>query len=120
MRLRRGRFRVVPRLSEVSIRGTKLVYVPKWDLAYEAGQTSFSRRFLASSGRSLEDGLAKCQKCTLLKKETVAVCEVCRGPLSATSTRIRKEGGCARTTSQTSCAETKGTGLFSRFKLGRS
>ncbi|MEM5784673.1 MAG: restriction endonuclease [Candidatus Aenigmatarchaeota archaeon] len=70
-------FKLVPHLNEVIILGTKLVYVPKWDLEYEAGQTSFTRRFLASSGRTLEDELAKCQKCTLLKRETVAVCEVC-------------------------------------------
>ncbi|MEM3932393.1 MAG: restriction endonuclease [Thermoplasmata archaeon] len=70
-------FKLVPHLNEVIILGTKLVYVPKWNLEYEAGQTSFTRRILASSGRTLEDELAKCQKCTLLKKEAVAVCEVC-------------------------------------------
>ena len=112
-------FKVVPRLNEVTIRGTKLVYVPKWDLEYEAGQASFSRRFLASSGRTLEDGLAKCQKCTLLKKETVAVCEVCGKPLC--EKHAYQEGGwlCEDHISDKLREETKGTGLFSRFKLGR-
>jgi hypothetical protein len=112
-------FRVFPRLSEVSIRGTKLVYVPKWDLEYESGQASFSRRFLASSGRTLEDGLAKCQKCTLLKKETVAVCEVCGTPLC--EKHAYQEGGwmCEDHISDKLREETKGTGFLSKFKLGR-
>jgi hypothetical protein len=112
-------FRVLPRLSEVSIRGTKLVYVPKWDLEYESGQASFSRRFLASSGRTLEDGLAKCQKCTLLKKETVAVCEVCGTPLC--EKHAYQEGGwmCEDHISDKLREETKGTGFLSKFKLGR-
>lgn len=69
--------KVVPRKNEVSVRGTKLIYVPKWDLEFEALQSSFSRRILASSGRMLVDGLAKCTKCTLLRKPGVAVCEEC-------------------------------------------
>ncbi len=74
-------FNFVPRLKEINIRGVTLVYVPKWNLEYEAGVFSFSRRFLGSSGRSLEDDLAKCHKCILLKKDTVAVCEICGLPL---------------------------------------
>jgi hypothetical protein len=75
-------------------------------------------RFLASSGRSLEDGLAECRKCTLLKKETVAVCEVCGTPLCGK--HAYQEGGwlCEDHISDKLREETKGTGLFSRFKLG--
>lgn len=74
-------FDFVPRLNEITVRGVKMVYVPKWNLEYEPGEHSFSRRYLASSSRMLEDDLAKCRKCTLLKKDTVAVCEVCGVPL---------------------------------------
>lgn len=112
--------KVVPRLNEVNIRSTKLVYVPKWDLEYEAGQTSFSRRFLASSGRTLDDELAKCQKCTLLKKQTVAVCEVCGTPLCEKHAYQEGRWLCENHISEKLREETKGTGLFSRFKLGRS
>jgi hypothetical protein len=74
-------FSFVPKLKEISIRGVKLIYVPKWNFEYECGQYSFSRRYLASSGRIIEDDLAKCGKCSFLKKETIAVCEKCGIPL---------------------------------------
>jgi HJR/Mrr/RecB family endonuclease len=112
-------FEFVPRLNEVNIRGTKLVYVPKWGLEYEAGQTSFSRRFLASSGRTIEDELAKCRKCTLLKKNTVAVCEVCGIPLCEKHAYQEGKWLCIDHISDKLRQEIKGTGLLSRFKLGR-
>jgi hypothetical protein len=74
-------FSFVPRLNEISIRGVKMVYVPKWSFEYESGDYSFSRRLLASSGRIIEDDLVKCRKCTLLRRDTVAVCEKCGIPL---------------------------------------
>lgn len=73
--------KVVPRLKEITIRGQKLVLVPKWDLQYESGQRSFQRRFLASSSSIIEDNLEKCGICRLLGKTTIAVCEVCGLPL---------------------------------------
>jgi HJR/Mrr/RecB family endonuclease len=112
-------FEFVPRLNEVDIRGTKLVYVPKWTLEYEAGQTSFSRRFLASSARTIEDELAKCRKCTILKKKTVAVCEVCGVPLCEKHAYQEGKWLCIDHISDKYRQEIKGTGLFSRFKLGR-
>ncbi len=74
-------FKAVPRLDEVKIRRTELIFVPKWDFQYEAGPLSFSRRYLASSGQVLVDEIAKCRKCALLKRQTVAVCETCGKPL---------------------------------------
>jgi hypothetical protein len=112
--------KVVPRPSEVSIRGTRLVYVPKWNLEYESGQTSFSRRFLASSGRALEDELAKCSDCTLLKRATVVVCEECGRPLCDKHSYQEGRWLCGDHISDVLRQQVKGSGLLSKFKLGRS
>ena len=64
-------FKVVPKQKEVTIRGEKLIYVPKWELQYESGQRSFERRSIASSSRLVSDALAKCEACTLLKKTPI-------------------------------------------------
>lgn len=69
--------KVVPKREEVTIRGQSTVYVPKWDLQFESGQRTYQRRYLASSGATIVDDLAKCRKCTLIHKPTVAVCDVC-------------------------------------------
>lgn len=69
--------KIVPKQSEINIRGVELVYVPIWNLEYESGERSFVRRFVASSGRPIEDSFAKCEKCALIKKQPIAVCEVC-------------------------------------------
>ena len=74
-----------------------MVYVPKWNLEYEAGQISFSRRILGSSGRILEDDIAKCRKCTLLKMTTVAVCGVAAF-LFARNMFTKKENSYVKTT----------------------
>lgn len=109
-------FSFVPRLNEVSIRGVKMVYVPKWNLEYEAGQSSFSKRFLGSSGRILEDDIAKCRKCTLLKMDTVAVCEVCGIPLC--EKHVYQEGKflCEDHISDELRQKLKANSLFSKFK----
>jgi hypothetical protein len=109
-------FAFVPRLNEVSIRGVKMVYVPKWNLEYEAGQYSFSRRLLGSSGRALEDDIAKCRKCTLLKMDTVAVCEICGIPLCGK--HLYQEGKllCEDHISDELRQKIKGNSLFSKFK----
>lgn len=73
--------KIVPKKKEIILRGSKLVYVPKWDLQYEAADWSFSRRFVASSGGVVEDPLAKCDKCKLMKKPAEVLCEVCGRPL---------------------------------------
>jgi predicted RecB family endonuclease len=113
--------KIVPRQNEVSIRGTKLVYVPKWDLQYEAGQYSFSREILASSGRTLVDDLAKCSKCVLLKEPCAVVCEECGRPLC--DKHSYQEIGrwlCEDHISDTLRQQVKGAGIFSRFKIRRS
>jgi hypothetical protein len=73
--------KIVPKVKEISHRGTMLVYVPKWDLVYDAVDRSYNRRFVASSGGVVEDPLAKCEKCRLLKKQAEVLCEVCGKPL---------------------------------------
>jgi len=106
----------VPRLNEISIRGVKMVYVPKWNFEYEAGDYSFSRRLLASSGRIIEDDLVKCRKCTLLRRDTVAVCEKCGVPLC--EKHSYQEGGllCEDHISESFRQEIKGKGMLSNIK----
>lgn len=109
--------RIVPHLNEVAIRGTRFVYVPKWNLEYEAGQLSFSRRILASSARSFEDDLAKCRKCTLLmRRDTIAVCEVCGIPLCDKHAYQEGRWLCYDHISEGLRKQMKGTGLLSVFR----
>lgn len=110
-------FKVVPRLNEVDVRGQKLVYVPKWDLQYEIGNRSFERRSIASSDRSIEDALSKCEKCTLLKKTPIAICEVCGAPLC--EKHSYQEGGkwlCEDHVSASLSQQIKQKGFFSKFR----
>jgi Holliday junction resolvase-like predicted endonuclease len=109
--------KIVPRLNEVAIRGTRFVYVPKWNLEYEAGQLSFSRRILGSSARSLEDDLAKCRKCTLLmRRDTIAVCELCGIPLCDKHAYQEGRWLCYDHTSEGLRQQNKGTGFLSAFR----
>ena len=112
-------FMFVPRLNEVSIRGVQLVYVPKWDLEYEAGQSNFSRRFLGSSGRLLNDDIAKCRKCTLLRKDTVAVCDVCGIPLCEKHLFDEGQLLCENHISEGHKAKVKEKSILSKFRLKR-
>jgi len=73
--------KVVPRESEVTRRGQSLAFVPKWDIQWEAGQMTFQRRIIASSGKVIRDSIAKCAKCSIVHRATVAVCETCGLPL---------------------------------------
>jgi hypothetical protein len=73
--------RITPKESEVTRRGLDLVYVPKWDIQFESGQMTFRRRSLASSGTLVTDSIAKCEKCSILHRQTSAVCEICGLPL---------------------------------------
>lgn len=109
-------FSFVPRLNEISVRGVKMVYVPKWNLEYESGDNSFSRRYLASSSRTLEDDLAKCRKCTLLKRDTVAVCEKCGIPLCEKHAYEEERLLCEDHISDSLRQEIKGKSVFSTFK----
>ncbi|MCW4028434.1 MAG: hypothetical protein NWE92_02155 [Candidatus Bathyarchaeota archaeon] len=109
-------FSFVPRLKEISIRGVRMVYVPKWNLEYESGDYSFSRRLLASSGQIIEDDLTKCRKCTLLRKDSVAVCEKCGIPLC--EKHFYQESGllCEDHISETLRQEIKGNSMLSTLK----
>ncbi|MFH1579805.1 MAG: restriction endonuclease [Thermoplasmatota archaeon] len=112
-------FKFVPKLNEVTIRGTKTVYVPKWHLEFEAAQSSYSRRILASSGRVLVDELAKCDKCSILKKPSEVVCEECGRTLCAKHSYQERRWLCEDHISDTLRQQVKRTGLLSRFKIGR-
>ena len=77
----RPSIKVVPKESEVSRRGESLVFVPKWDFQWETGEMTFQRRVIASSGLVVRDSMAKCAKCSVVHRSTVAVCETCGLPL---------------------------------------
>jgi hypothetical protein len=109
-------FTFVPKLKEISIRGVKLVFVPKWNLEFESGNFSFSRRILASSGHIIEDDLAKCRKCTLLRRDTVAVCEKCGIPLCEKHLYQEDNLLCEDHISESLRQEVKNKGIFSTLK----
>lgn len=111
--------RVVPNLKEVKILDTELIYVPKWDFQYEAGPLSFSRRFLASSGETLVDELAKCRKCALLKKQSVVVCEQCGKPLCEKHSFLEERYLCQDHISDALRQQIKDSGLLSRLGIRR-
>ncbi|MGQ9744083.1 MAG: restriction endonuclease [Candidatus Bathycorpusculaceae bacterium] len=68
----------VPKVRNINIKSVTLVYVPKWEINYEAFSKTYAREVLAFSGTILEDSLRHCPKhIGFMKKETVAVCEVC-------------------------------------------
>ncbi len=79
--LNKPSIKVIPKVREIEIRGTKLIYVPKWDLQFESGQNTFRRKLLASSQSVIIDTIAKCRKCSILPKEAIYVCEECGKPL---------------------------------------
>jgi hypothetical protein len=108
--------RVVPHLKEVSIRGQKLVYVPKWSLQYESGDRSFERRFVASSSKVIEDEISKCEKCSILKKRPISVCEICGVPLCEKHS-YQEEGRwlCEDHVSDKMRQQIKQKGILSRF-----
>lgn len=109
---------VVPRLKEISIRGTQLIYVPKWIVEFEALQSTYSRRIMASSGAILEDDLAKCSKCTLLRKSSTVICESCGRTLCEKHAYFEGRWLCQDHISGTLKEEIKSKGLLSRLKSG--
>jgi hypothetical protein len=107
---------VVPHLKEVNIRGQRLVYVPKWSLQYESGDRSFERRFVASSGKPIEDELSRCEKCSILKKRPISVCEICGVPLCEKhSYQEENRWLCEDHISDEMHQQIKQKGIFSRF-----
>jgi len=105
-----------PEASEISISSTKLVHTPQWNIDFEAGRSVLSRRILASSNRTLVDGLATCSKCTMLKKPSVAVCEECGRPLCEKHSYNEGRWLCLDHVSAATREEIKSKTLFSRIK----
>jgi hypothetical protein len=67
-----------PKIRDINIKSITLAYVPKWEINYEAFNKAYAREVLAFSGTVLEDTLKYCPKhIGFLKKETIAICEVC-------------------------------------------
>ena len=110
--------RVVPKQKEVSIRGQKLVYVPKWDLQYESGQRNFEKRSIASSGREVTNTFARCEACALLKKSPIVLCESC-GMLLCEKHSYQEAGKwlCKDHISDSSKEEAKGKGFLSKLGI---
>jgi hypothetical protein len=67
-----------PKISDINIKNITLVYVPEWEINYEVFNKIYVRKVLAFSGEILEDTLKYCpEHIGFLKKETIAICEVC-------------------------------------------
>lgn len=110
-------FTIVPRMTEVKVHEYKLIRVPKWDLTYEVGERLLSRRFLASSARVIEDDLAKCEICPILmKRASMAVCEVCGRPLCERHSHLEDIWLCPDHISETLRQDLKRKTLFARVK----
>jgi len=68
----------VPKSGQINLKGITLVYVPRWDITFEAFGRTYSREVLAHSGTVLTDGIKYCpEHLGPLRKENVALCEVC-------------------------------------------
>lgn len=68
----------IPKFKDVNIKSVMLVYVPRWAIDYEVFSKTYTKEVLAFSGAVLEDTLRYCSKDVgLLKKETIAICELC-------------------------------------------
>lgn len=74
----------VPKSKNINIRGRTLVFIPRWDITFEVFNRTYSREVLSYSGTVLEDTIKCCPKhIGFLKKDSVAVCEVCGQALCA-------------------------------------
>ena len=114
--LNKPSIKVVPKVNEIEIRGTKLVYVPKWDLEFESGENTFRRKLLASSHSIIIDAIAKCRLCVFPKRDTIYVCEDCGKPLC--EKHVYQEGSrwlCEDHISQTMKDSIKGQSVFGKL-----
>lgn len=68
----------VPKSKDINIKGVTLVFVPRWNITFEALGKSYSREVLAFSGAVLKDTLRYCPKhIGIMRKGVIAICEVC-------------------------------------------
>ena len=76
---------LIAKPSEVIVKKSSLIYVPKWNVDIESGQITFMRKALAASKIMLVDTIAYCPRhlslgdLQLIKKQTHAICEICGG-----------------------------------------
>ncbi len=75
-------FTIVPKKSDISIKETLLVFVPKWDIEFVSGDQIYRRETIGHKGTVISDSIKYCPKHKIigniitLKKNTIAVCEV--------------------------------------------
>jgi hypothetical protein len=68
----------VPKQRNINIKSIALVMVPRWDIYFKTVNRTYSKEVFGCSGTVLENTIKYCQKHTgLLKKENIAVCEIC-------------------------------------------
>jgi hypothetical protein len=72
----------VPEKKDVTLDTGEVVYVPKWQIYFNAFGTVYSREVLACSGKKLEDTTTYCPNhfklgVLAIRKKNVAICEKC-------------------------------------------
>lgn len=73
-------FTIVPKKGDITIKETKIVHVPKWDIEFISGETIYRREVIGHKGTIISDSISHCPQhkiigLELFKKNTLAVCE---------------------------------------------
>ncbi|MBP2146464.1 hypothetical protein J2129_001918 [Methanofollis sp. W23] len=76
------RRKFIPRRGDIKLFNSEMVSVPKWNVHFNALGTIYTKEVFAHSGTVLENTIRYCPQhfklgAINIKKETVAVCEVC-------------------------------------------
>jgi hypothetical protein len=75
-------FTIVPKKSNITIKETRLLHVPKWDIEFVSGSQIYRREIIGHKGTVISDTIKSCPrhkilgKLDFIKKENIAVCEV--------------------------------------------
>ena len=75
-------FTIVPKKSDIKIKETRLIHVPKWDIEFISGDQIYRREKIGHKGTVITDSIIYCPKHKIIgdiismKKNTIAVCEV--------------------------------------------
>jgi hypothetical protein len=73
-------FTIIPKKPDITIKETRLVFVPKWDVEFVSGDQIYRREIIGHKGTVISDSIKYCPKHRIignieLKKNTIAVCE---------------------------------------------
>jgi hypothetical protein len=77
------KFTIIPKKADITIKESLLVYVPKWDVEFFSGDQIYRKEVIGYKGTVISDTIKHCPKHKILgkfdfvKKENIAVCEVC-------------------------------------------